>query len=42
MRAKIGLREGHGEGGIGGEVERCVTFSPVPEGDLVNVGKSQD
>lgn len=43
VRAKIGLREGHGEGGIGGEVERGVTFSPVPEmGFLVNVGKSQD
>ena len=29
MRAQVGLRKGHGEGGIGGEVERWVTLAPV-------------
>lgn len=29
MGAEVGLREGDGEGGIGGEVEGGVTFAPV-------------
>ncbi len=29
MGAEVGLGEGDGEGGIGGEVEGGVTFAPV-------------
>lgn len=29
MRAEVGLGEGDGEGGVGGEVEFWVPFSPV-------------
>ena len=30
MGAEVGLGEGDGEGGVGGEVEGWVTFAPVP------------
>ena len=30
MGAEIGLGEGDGEGGVGGEVKAWVAFSPVP------------
>lgn len=31
MCAEIGLREGYGKGGVGGEIESCISLSPVPE-----------
>ena len=30
MSAKVGLRKGHGKGGIGREVECGISLAPVP------------
>ena len=34
MGAEVGLGEGDGEGGIGGEIQGRVTFAPVPGRNL--------
>ena len=34
MGAEVGLREGDGEGGIGGEIEGGIAFAPVPSRNL--------